>query len=184
MKNHIVAVVGMCGSGKSEMTNLFLEKGFKRIYFGGFTMEEVKKRGLAVNEVNEKKVREELRQTYGPAAYAHLAVPYIEEYIKESDVVLDGVYSWSEYKLLKEKYGDDLTVLAIVTNSGIRKERLGKREIRPLTPFEVESRDISEIENLEKGGPIARADYYILNNSDFSDLKNSFNEFIKFLYKN
>ncbi len=181
--NKIVAVVGMCGSGKSEITNFFLEKGYKRVYFGGFTMEEVKKRGLPVNEQNEKAVREELRKNLGPAAYAILAVPHIEEYVNDYNVVLDGVYSWSEYKLLKEKYQDNLTVLAIVTNSGIRKKRLACREIRPLTNEEVESRDVSEIEKLEKGGPIARADYYIVNNSGMDELKKNFETFLADLNK-
>lgn len=180
--NKIVAVVGMCGSGKSELTEFFIKKGFERIYFGGFTMEEVKKRGLEVNEKNERLVREDLRKVYGKSAYAVLAVPHIEECLKNNkNVVLDGVYSWSEYKLLREKYGDMLVVLAVVTNSGVRKQRLKNRPIRPLTQEEVEQRDISEIENLEKGGPIARADYYVINNGSKELLNSQIEEFYKTL---
>ena len=46
----------------------------------------------------------------------------------------------------------------------IRYKRLESREVRPLTNIESESRDIAEIENIAKAGPIAYADYYILNN--------------------
>ena len=44
--------------------------------------------------------------------------------------------------------------------------------MRPDRPFKKEDiiyRDISEIENLYKGGPIAFADYYILNNGSIDD---------------
>ena len=41
--------------------------------------------------------------------------------------------------------------------------RLSKRKIRPLTEEEARSRDISEIENLHKGGPIAMADFLVVN---------------------
>lgn len=181
MKNKIVAVVGMCGSGKSVLTNYFVEKNFKQVYFGNFTMIEVKKRGLEVNPTNEKNIREELRVKYGPAAYAILACPFIEEYIQTNNVVLDGLYSWSEFKHLKEKYGDDLIILAIVTNNSVRKARLKNRTIRPLTAKEVDGRDYAEIENIEKGGPIAIADYYILNNGDIENLNKQFEEFMKWL---
>ena len=110
-----------------------------------------------------------------------LAVHPIDS-LSGQDIVLDGLYSWSEYTLLKNKY-KDMVVLAVITNGYIRKERLKNRPIRPLTAEEVDGRDISEIENLEKGGPIAKADYYILNNADKNALVQSFNDFIAWLNK-
>ena len=181
MKNKLVAVVGMCGAGKSEITNMFIEKGYTCIHFGDLTMDELKRRGLPVNEANEKKIREGIRAEYGKAAYAKLAVDKIDS-LSGKDIVLDGLYSWSEYTLLRERY-KDMVVLAVITNGYIRKERLKNRPIRPLTAEEVDGRDISEIENLEKGGPIAKADYYILNNADKKALVNSFNEFMSWLNK-
>ena len=38
--------------------------------------------------------------------------------------------------------------------------------MRPLTPEQVTSREYAEIENTEKGGPIANADFTVLNNGD------------------
>ena len=38
MANHkIAALVGMCGSGKSVVCDMFVQKGWNRIYFGGVT---------------------------------------------------------------------------------------------------------------------------------------------------
>ena len=40
-----------------------------------------------------------------------------------------------------------------------------------ISETEVDRRDYTEIENIEKGGPIAIADYHILNNGDVSILR-------------
>jgi hypothetical protein len=43
---------------------------------------------------------------------------------------------------------------------------MAKRPERPMTPQQVDERDWTEIENLEKGGPIAIADYFVHNDRD------------------
>ena len=109
-------------------------------------------------------MREELRQTHGMGAFAILSLPKIEELLLSGKrVLIDGLYSFSEYKILTEKYGDGLLVLAIFTPRELRYERLARREVRPLSRAQAVSRDYAEIENIEKGGPIALADYTIAN---------------------
>ena len=46
----VVSIVGMAGSGKSEVARLFEANGFIRIRFGDVTDEEVRGRGLELNE--------------------------------------------------------------------------------------------------------------------------------------
>ncbi|MFC1942626.1 dephospho-CoA kinase, partial [Chloroflexota bacterium] len=48
---------------------------------------------------------------------------------------------------------------------------LTSRSIRGRTADEAASRDRAEIENLNKGGPIAMADFTILNESSLNTLK-------------
>lgn len=162
--NKIVAIVGMCGSGKSVASDILVEKGWKKVYFGGVTMEKLKEEGLEVTPANEKMMRERLRAELGMGAYAKILLPRIKEYALESDTVLDGLYSWDELKILREELGDGLTVVAIVTDRQLRYDRLSVREVRPFNNEEALYRDITEIENIAKAGPIAHADYYILNN--------------------
>ena len=178
-KGKIVAVVGMCGSGKSVATEVFTDAGWEKVYFGGITMEELENRGLEKNEKNEKMVREELRAQYGLAAYAVKLLPRIQKLAEQGNVVLDGLYSWSEYTYLKEHLGDALRVLAIVTDRGLRYSRLATRTIRPLTEQEATSRDYSEIENLEKGGPISIADRFVTNNGSSDELIEKITEYMK-----
>lgn len=177
-KGKIVAVVGMCGSGKSVATEVFTDAGWEKVYFGGITMEELENRGLEKNEKNEKMVREELRAQYGLAAYAVKLLPRIQKLAEQGNVVLDGLYSWSEYTYLKEHLGDALRVLAIVTDRGLRYSRLATRTIRPLTEQEATSRDYSEIEKLEKGGPISIADRFVTNNGSSEELVEKITEYM------
>jgi dephospho-CoA kinase len=164
MTINIIATVGMCGSGKSVAGRRLEELGFSRVYFGGLTIDEVKRRGLEVNEKNERVVREELRRTHGMGAFAVLSLPKIEALRAEGKrVLIDGLYSFSEYKILREKYDGSLLVIAVFTPLRLRYERLRVRGDRPLSPDEAASRDCAEIENIEKGGPIALADHTILN---------------------
>lgn len=170
--NKVIAIVGMCGAGKSEVTNYFEEKGFARIYFGAITFEEMAKRGLENNQDNERKIREEFRASGDMAIYAKLNEKKIAEAYSKGNVVIESLYSWSEYKYIKDIYGDNFKIISVVVDKDIRKERIGNRPTRALTSAEVDKRDLTEIENIEKAGPIAIADYYILNNSDMSHLLN------------
>ncbi len=167
----LVAIVGMCGSGKSVASDILESLNFKKVYFGGVTMEKLKELNMEVNPQNEKLIRENLRKELGMGAFAKILLPRIKEYSKEYDTVLDGLYSWDELKILKDEFGDNLKVIAVIADKNIRYERLLNREIRPLNNDEAKSRDIAEIENLAKGGPIAFADYYIDNNYDIETYK-------------
>ena len=167
----VVAVVGMTGSGKSEVARIFKDGGFTTVRFGDVTDEEVKKQGLPLNESNERKAREYLRKEHGMAAYAILNRPRIDAALKKSNVVVDGLYSWEEYLYLKETYNFDFVVVAVWSAPETRYTRLGKRKIRPLTHEEASGRDTAEIENLNKGGPIAMADFTVSNESTLNELK-------------
>ena len=166
----VAAIVGMAGSGKSEAAARFEQNGFKRIRFGDITDEEVIRRDLPLNEENERTVREALRRENGMAAYAILNKPKIDAALKTSNVVVDGLYSWEEYLFLKESYRNDLCVIAVYSSPDTRHTRLAERKIRGLTKEESYSRDTGEIENINKGGPIAMADYTINNESSMENL--------------
>ena len=168
----VVSIVGMPGSGKSEVARVFEENRFVRIRFGDVTDEEVRERGLELNEENERYVRELLRQEQGMAAYAKLNLPAIDSALKHSDVVIDGLYSWEEYTFLKDYYGESFCLVAVWVSPKTRYARLTGRANRGLTVEEAASRDRAEIENLNKGGPIAMADFTIINESSLENLQN------------
>ena len=166
----IVSIVGMAGSGKSEVAARFEEKGYTRIRFGDITDEVVLKRGLPLTEENERVVREGLRREHGMAAYALLNKPKIDAALETGDIVIDGLYSWEEYLFLKEAYGADFFVVAVYSSPETRYSRLTVRGNRGRTIEEAESRDRAEIEKINKGGPIAMSDFTLINESSKKDL--------------
>ncbi len=167
----VVSIVGMAGSGKSEVARVFEANGFTRIRFGDLTDEEIDRRGLVPNEANERYVRELLRKEHGMSAYAKLNLVRIDEVSIRSNVVIDGLYSWEEYTFLKNYYGDDFSVVAVWSSPATRYSRLASRLNRPLSLKDAASRDGAEIENVNKGGPIAMADFTIINESSVEDLR-------------
>lgn len=167
----VVSIVGMAGAGKTEVASVFEKHGFKRIRFGDITDEEIKKRGLTLNEASECLVREQLRQEQGMDAYAKLNLARIDEALKYADVAIDGLYSWEEYIFLKEYYGPNFYVVAVWSTPETRYARLTGRQNRSLTLEEAISRDREEIEEIKKGGPIAMADFTIINESSLQELR-------------
>jgi len=177
----LVSIVGMAGVGKSEVAKIFKEHNFIRIRFGDVTDEEMKKRGLEPSEENERYIRELLRQEFGMSAYAKLNLPRINSALEHSLVVIDGLYSWEEYTFLKDYYGGDFCLVAVWTPPRVRYERLMSRPTRCLTLEEAISRDKAEIENTNKGGPIAMADFTIINQSSLENLKKKVERIISIL---
>jgi dephospho-CoA kinase len=167
----VVSIVGMAGAGKTEVARVFEKHGFKRIRFGDITDEEIKKQGLALNEKNERLIREKIRREQGMDAYAKLNLARIDEARQNSDVVIDGLYSWEEYIFLKEYYSEDFCVVAVWSAPETRYDRLTGRQNRSLTLEEAISRDKEEIEKIKKGGPIAMADFTIINESSLEELR-------------
>lgn len=186
MANKIICIVGMTGSGKTVVSNIFVEKGYQYLRFGQITLDEVKRRiGLKSDPELERKIREDFRKKYGPAAFAILNKEKIDKLIKKGNVVIDNLSSWSEYKYLKNKYGNGLKVIAVQCSPDIRYKRLiARKKIdkkminRPFSIKDAKKRDYDEIEKIEKGGPIVMADFTILNIGTVNDLKAKTNEAI------
>jgi dephospho-CoA kinase len=165
----ILAVVGMPATGKSEVIKKLKEQfNFYHLYYGGITLDEVKRRGLELNEVNEKFVREDMRKSGDMGIYSRFMIPKIEDAIKNGykNILLESMYNIYEYEIIKEKYGENFKVLAIHTDTEIRIKRINSRKDRKLTKEELISRQISEAKNLQKGTVISFADFNHTNNGD------------------
>jgi dephospho-CoA kinase len=161
----ILAFVGLTGAGKSTAVEYFTEKGFPKVYFGGVILDAMTEAGLEHTQENEKRFREELRQKHGKDVVANRIVEQIHRLADAGQhrIIADGIYTWTEYKILKKAFPGELIVVAVVAPRRLRYHRLEQRPIRPLTSTEAYNRDQAEIENLEKGGPIAIADHFIIN---------------------
>jgi len=180
-QGQLLAIVGMPGAGKSVVVDYLRGKGWIVVHFGGVTMRELERRGLAVNEKNERAVREDLRKRHGMEAFAKLSMEEVLNGLSKGPTVIDGLYSWSEYKFLRTQLSRRFYVVNVFTSRQIRYDRLLHREVRPLSHEEAEARDFAEIENLEKGGPIAMADFTLLNDGTIDNLHSEIDKLLKLL---
>lgn len=177
---HIIAICGMHGSGKTTVKDLFQEKGFVPVRLG--ITEFVKEKYGKTNEELEVKTREELRQEKGMGVMAEIVLPKIKELVEQNkNVVIENMYSWDELKIFKREFGENFVTVAVVASQETRYDRVVERNDERVQGFsEVEireqskSRDFSEIENIQKAGPIAMADFSILNEGTKEELVQQF----------
>lgn len=176
MTNHenvkIIAFVGLAGSGKSTAVEYLTEKGFPRVYFDGVIYSVMNEAGIEITPESQASFKEEIRQKEGNDFVVKRIVKEIHDLIESGQhkIVADGIYSWTEYKAMKHEFPNMVTVVATLAPKHLRHHRLIERKERPFTEEETTERDWAEIENLEKGGPIAMADYYIMNDQGINEL--------------
>lgn len=179
----ILALVGMSGSGKSVVVEHLTGLGYPKVYFGGMIYKEMERRGIerTPDGESEKKFREMIRETEGKDWVVRQVIDETKKLIEagQKRIVLDGVYSWTEYVTLKKEFPGELNFVAIVVPKKLRYKRVAERPDRPFNRNEIMERDRSEIENLEKGGPIAMADYYILNDGTIEEANEKMDEILK-----
>lgn len=164
---HIIAFVGLPGAGVSTAADYLKSKNIPSVYFGGVILDAMAKAGIEDTPESEQIFRENLREKEGKDVVVRKIIPQIHDLAEAGQhrIVADGLYTWTEYKALKHEFPGKITVVAVTTPRALRHRRLAARERRPLTAQQAEERDWAEIENLEKGGPIALADYSVPNDS-------------------
>ena len=177
----LIAFVGLAGSGKSTAVDYVSQRGYPKIYFGGIIYRAMEEAGIEVTWESQEKFREDIRSREGKDFVVKRAIKEARGLIDAGQrrILLDGLYTWSEYRILKHEFPGELTVIAVVTPKPLRYRRMAKRPERPMQPREVDQRDWSEIENLEKGGPIAIADYFVNNDSDVDKLHQQVNSILE-----
>jgi dephospho-CoA kinase len=167
----IIAIIGMPGSGKTDVIeHLRIKYKLAKVYFGEVTFDEMKKRSLKINEKNERLVREDLRKKFGQDIYCKRMIEKINKINTKDNILVESLYSWPEYMGFQKAFGKKFTTIAVYASPATRYRRLSTRKIRPLTKKEVESRDQAQIEKLSQGGPIAIADYTIINEGSKKEL--------------
>lgn len=180
----IITVLGLPGSGKTEAVKYLVEKyALPKVYFGDVLFDELKRRNLEVNEKNERFVREDLRKTRGLLCFAEEVVKNIQKMEEEKIIVAESLYSWEEYLYFKKVFADRFETIAVHASPKVRYERLKKRPARPLSLKEAQSRDYAQIENIHQAGPIAIADYMIINENAVEQLHNQIDNVIKSIIK-
>jgi dephospho-CoA kinase len=182
-KPYVIAIVGMAGSGKSEAAQFFREKGIYVLRFGDVIDEGITAEGLPWTPENNVYYRGKIRKQLGMEAVAIKMLPKIKERVEKSkNIIIDGLYSWEEYLYLRKEL-PQLFLLCIYARPSIRYARLEKRIERPFNKDDAVRRDITEIEESHKAGPIAIANYLVKNETSIKEFKAKLEDFWQILSK-
>ena len=178
----MIALLGMPGSGKTEAIEYIREKyDWPKVYFGQVTFDELKRRGMEINPANERLVREDLRDRFGEDHYAKEVVKKIEALQDAPVVLVESLYSLNEYQVLKDMFGSALVTISIHAAPEVRYKRLATRPERPLTQEEASVRDIAQLKRLSEGGPIALANFVVVNEGSVDELHQHLDDIIQSL---
>ncbi|OGL22598.1 hypothetical protein A2707_04765 [Candidatus Saccharibacteria bacterium RIFCSPHIGHO2_01_FULL_45_15] len=161
----IISFAGLAGSGKTTATTYLTDKGYPKISFGNVIRVAMQKAHIDPTEENERSFIHELFQTNHEAFVAEQTIPQINALLAAGQhrIIADGSNTLNEYTALKQAYPGNFITVAIVAPKHLRHHRLAQRTIHPVAESEATKRDWTEIEFESKGGPIALADYYIIN---------------------
>lgn len=177
----ILAFVGLSGSGKTTAVEHFTEKGYPKVYFGGIIYQAMEEAGIAKGEENEHLFRVAIRKKEGEDFVVKRIIKQIQDLADAGQhrIIADGIYSWPEYVAMKHAFPGELTVIAITAPKADRYHWLETRADRPQTHEITAERDRHEIEDIQKGGPIAAADYFAINNGSYEHLYEQLESFAK-----
>ncbi|HEX08765.1 MAG TPA: flagellar hook-basal body complex protein FliE [Thermoplasmatales archaeon] len=180
----VIAFTGLPFSGKTEAVNVAREIGIKVVRMGDFVWEEVKKRGLELNDKNVGKIANELREKEGKDVWARRTIEKIKD-LKDIDyLVIDGIRNSEEVDFFKKKLGKDFILISI---HAPKKERI-KRALSRMRDDDV--KDITEFEKRERrelswglGAVIASSDIIVTNDGSLDKfrlkIKNKLEELIR-----
>ena len=113
----------MPGSGKSEAVKLCSKRAVV-VRMGDRVWDEVKKRGLELNEKNVANIANNMREQFGMGIWAKRTIPFI----KDSEIIIiDGIRCKEEVKIFKEAFGKELigaSTRAVAAPAGMPADRL------------------------------------------------------------
>jgi len=123
----IVAFTGMPFSGKTEAVQIATSLDIPVVRMGDTIWDEVKKRGLDLNDVNVGKVANQMRKKCGMEIWAKKTLSIIQQMKNTDSIVIDGIRNVEEIDVFKKELGQDFVVIAIHASKKIRYKRAMNR---------------------------------------------------------
>ncbi len=174
----------MPGAGKSAIYEMAKKYNLPVVSMGDVVRYETKKRGLELTPENVGNTAINLRKEYGNEAIAVVCLKYIENNLKDKDiVVVEGIRSLYEVNYFRKHY--PLVLIAIHSSPLTRFKRLVNRGREDdSTSWEVfVERDLREL-NFSIGHAIALSDFVVVNESSFEDCINQLDNILKEILSN
>jgi dCMP deaminase len=169
----ILGITGTAFSGKNSVIDFLVEKGFKHYSINYFLEEEIKKRGLIVNEDTMIAIKEQIFSINHPGYIAEQI--YAKAKSAEGNCIIETITMVGELEFLKTK--EDFHLIAIDADSKTRYNRSirNKTESGIITYDEFLEAEKDELLSYEMtqqnlGRCMELADFIILNNGTLEAL--------------
>jgi dephospho-CoA kinase len=178
----VIAFTGMPFSGKSEAVSIAHELNIPIVRMGDLVWEQVKRKGLEVNDKNVGKIANNMRLKKGKDIWARLTAERIKELNISESVVIDGIRNMEEVIFFKKIFGEDFHLIAIKVSEGVRYKRaLNRKRVDDSTDIsEIRGRDKREISWGIKE-VINKADITFYNEDSLESFQNRIKKLIKTL---
>jgi len=177
----IIAFVGLPLSGKTTAARVAEEMGIPVVVMGDVIREEVRRRGLELNDENAGKIASELRAKEGMDAIAKRCVPKIREKLSEHGVVvIDGIRGIAEVEHFRKVFGEDFVLINIESPLDVRFQRSlsRKREDDITTIEELRRRDERELSwSMEEA--MKAADFTVENLTDLDTFREKIRDLLR-----
>ncbi len=172
----LVLITGMAGSGKTTLSGIIREKGFRVVTMGNVIRELAKQQGLEPTPENIGRLASEIRKE-GPDAVARRSIEILRK-DQEKIIVVDGIRSLAEVEAFKEAF--DVILLAVYASPLSRFKRLTRRgrSDDPKTWEEFKERERREL-GFGIGDAIATSDYLIVNDDGMGQLEQEFEKMME-----
>lgn len=176
----IIAFAGMPCSGKTEAVQFAKQMNIPVIRMGDMVWDEVKNRGLPLNDKNVGNVADQMRQEFGKDIWAKKTLEKITSFEKLDCIVIDGIRNIEELDTFKMKLGKDFIIIAIAASDETRKKRFLQRgrEDDSMNLQDLEERDKREL-RWGLGTVIASADIVVSNEGNLDDLRNEIQKILE-----
>jgi len=181
LNSKIIAICGMPGSGKGELSKLANQHGIPVLSMGDMVRAEAKRRELEETPGNIGLVVVSLRSEFGEQVLAERLIPSVETlaYTSAPIIFIEGIRGTAEAEIFQNKWGDNFSLFAIHSGDDIRWQRVlvrGRGE-------DGDRQDFATRNTRERkwglGDLIENAEYHITNDSTLEELKQEFLKCLK-----
>ncbi|MGQ9788910.1 MAG: AAA family ATPase [Candidatus Hadarchaeaceae archaeon] len=181
MAPRIIGIVGLPGSGKSEVARIFAKFGVPCVRMGEVVWEELRHRGGRITENNVARVSTLLRKREGMGAIAKRCLPIIKKVGKgQRAVIVDGIRGIAEVEVFRKLFGKNFHLIGCWSNQMTRYRRTSSRK-RSDDADDLRSFHTKDKRELSwgLGEALALADFIIVNEDSLQELEERTMELFK-----
>jgi len=123
----VIGFTGMPWSGKSEAVRIACSFNICVLRMGDFVWQEVKNRGLPLNDQNVGTIAIQMRNRFGQDIWAKKTIDAIQKTKQKNIIVIDGIRSIQEVQTFQHILHSDFLLIAIIASDAIRYARAQHR---------------------------------------------------------